>query len=88
MAGQLLPPPEFAPSDLGEMPVERRVAVWLDMLNTGYKLVLAGLRHEIGPDGDLQAAYREWYAGQMEEHDRKLERMMRRMYESETNDAC
>ena len=44
-------------------------AEWLDMLRTGEKLVLAGLRREIGPAGDLQAAYRRWYEEQMREHD-------------------
>ena len=31
----------------------------------------------IGPDGDLKAAYRKWYAQQMEEHDRTILHMMR-----------
>jgi hypothetical protein len=33
-------------------------------------LVLSGLRAKIGPDGDLRAAYREWNARRLEEHDR------------------
>jgi hypothetical protein len=41
-------------------------------------MVMAGLRHQIGPTGDLQAAYREWYAHQMEQHDA----MMRSMVEN------
>jgi hypothetical protein len=45
-------------------------AEWLDLLHTGEKLLLAGLRREIGPDGDLRAAYRSWYREQMDEHDR------------------
>jgi hypothetical protein len=45
-------------------------AEWLDLLNTGQKLVLAGLRREIGPAGDLRTAYRNWYREQMDEHDR------------------
>ena len=40
------------------------------------QVLLAGLRREIGPDGDLQAAYRKWYAEQMEEHDRTMLHMM------------
>ena len=44
-------------------------AEWLDMLGAGEKLVCAGLRREIGPDGDLRAAYRQWYEEQMREHD-------------------
>ena len=33
-------------------------AEWLDLLQTAEKLVRAGLRREIGPEGDLGAAYR------------------------------
>src|SRR5262245_25869730 len=47
-------------------------AEWLDMLGTGEKLLCAGLRHQIGPDGDLRAAYRLWYEEQMREHDEVL----------------
>jgi hypothetical protein len=87
MPGQLLPPAELAPGHLADMPVERRVAVWRDMLNVGYKLVLAGLQHEIGPQGDLKAAYRKWYAEQMEEHDRVVEGMLLRMQQRRQTDA-
>ncbi|MEX2176304.1 MAG: type II toxin-antitoxin system HicB family antitoxin [Pirellulaceae bacterium] len=45
-------------------------AEWLDMLRTGEKLLLAGLRREVGPNGDLRVAYRRWYREQMDEHDR------------------
>jgi hypothetical protein len=40
------------------------------------QFLLAGLRREIGPDGDLKAAYRKWHEQQMEEHDRALVHMM------------
>lgn len=26
-----------------------------------HEMLMLGLRQKIGPDGDLQAAYREWY---------------------------
>jgi hypothetical protein len=42
------------------------------------QFLLAGLRREIGPDGDLNAAYRKWYAEQMEEHDRTILQFMER----------
>jgi hypothetical protein len=79
MSGQLLPPADLAPYDLGGVPVERRVSTWLEMLDTGHKLVKAGLRSEVGERGDLNAAYRDWYARQMTEHDQVVERMLRRM---------
>jgi hypothetical protein len=79
MPGQFLPPPELAPADLRDIPLDKRAVVWLDMLDAGYKLVMAGLTREIGPTGDVNAAYRAWYAEQMAEHDRAVERMLCRM---------
>ena len=46
-------------------------------MNACDQFLQAGLRREIGPQGDLQAAYRRWYAEQMEEHDRTMLHMMR-----------
>jgi hypothetical protein len=58
---------------------QQRIATWLDLLRTGHKLLLAGFRREVGPDGDAHEAYRKWYAQQMEEHDRTVMRMLERM---------
>lgn len=58
-------------------------AEWLDLLRTAEKLVRAGLRLEIGPSGDLQAAYRRWYADQMREHDELLLRTCQRLQAAE-----
>jgi hypothetical protein len=30
-------------------------------MDASAQFLLAGLRREIGPDGDLKAAYRKWY---------------------------
>jgi hypothetical protein len=54
----------------------QRVAAWVDLMNATEQCVLAGLRREIGEDGDLRAAYRTWYERQMEEHDRMIEHML------------
>ena len=40
---------------------------------------MAGFRHQVGPDGDAEQAYRDWYAEQMDEHDRTVVRMLKRM---------
>jgi hypothetical protein len=48
----------------------------VDLMNTCEAFLLAGLRREIGPDGDLQAAYRRWYEARMEEHDRTMIHMV------------
>jgi hypothetical protein len=54
-----------------------RIARWLDLMRTTDKLLLAGLRRKVGPSGDLAAAYRQWYADHMRDHDIAVERMAR-----------
>jgi hypothetical protein len=56
-----------------------RIALWLDLMRTTDKLLLAGLRRRIGPDGDLQEAYRQWYTEQMREHDEVVKRVAMRL---------
>jgi hypothetical protein len=53
----------------------RRIWLWLDLYDTTEKLLLAGLRRKIGPDGDLKAAYREWYDEKMRDHDAAIFRI-------------
>lgn len=62
------------------IPVRGCGAEWLDMFHTGEKLLLAGLRREIGPEGDLQSAYRRWYREQMDEHDRLVAQTYDRLH--------
>ena len=76
MSDELIPPPELAPPIPHDTTSEQRIALWVDLMNTCEKFLLAGLRREIGPDGDLEAAHRRWYEQQMEEHERTLIRMM------------
>ena len=87
MAGQLLPPPDFSPTVGPEITPQQRIAIWLDMLRSGSKLLFAGLRQQVGPDGDVIAAYRKWYAQQMDEHDQTVIRMLQRMTRSEDSDG-
>ena len=54
---------------------EQCVAMWMDLMDASEQLLLAGLREDVGPDGDLRAAYRQWYAGQMVERDGAWQRM-------------
>jgi hypothetical protein len=65
-------PAEFAPRVPEGATPQQCVAMWLDLMDACEQLVLAGLRREIGPNGDLRAAYRRWCAEQMEEHDRMI----------------
>ncbi len=75
--------PDLRPTVLEESTFQERLDRWVDVMNTCEQFLLAGLRREIGPDGDLDAAYRQWYEQQMEEHDRTmihlLEQLNRRL---------
>ncbi len=87
MPSQLLPASDLAPNALSDLPSGQRVAVWLDMLDAGYKLVIAGLARDVGPAGDLRAAYRDWYSKQMAEHDQTIARMLGRLQQLRNIDA-
>jgi hypothetical protein len=77
VAGQLLPPPGIAPEVRQDATPQQCIAEWVDLMKTCDKFLLAGLQREVGPNGDVRAAYRQWYAEQREEHDRTVGRMIR-----------
>lgn len=64
------------------------VEMWLDLMNACDEFLLAGLRREVGPHGDVHAAYRRWYEQQMEEHDRAMFRMLERLDRAWTDDRA
>ena len=68
-ADRLDPPPP--PRDSHES-----VSAYLELLDLGDRFLRAGLRHQVGPDGDVEAAYREWNWKQMEDDTRKTVRML------------
>ena len=70
MENQLIPPPDLAPPSVKHLPLEKRVELWAQLVDENEALLLAGLRAKIGPDGDLQEAFRLWYVRHMDEHDR------------------
>lgn len=72
MKNQLIPPPEFAPPSIGHLSVQERIALWARMVDDGDRLVQAALRREIGPDGDLAAAFRAWLERRSDEKIREL----------------
>jgi hypothetical protein len=76
MSGQLIPPPGQMPEPPAGLAPEQYIAMYFDLLDTCEQFLLAGLREQIGPDGDVNAAYREWYWKHMEEHDRMMLHMM------------
>src|SRR5690242_13102399 len=80
MAGQLIPPPGTDADLPSDATPQQGIAVWLDLMRSGSKFLIAGIRREIGPDGDLKSALRAWYEDQMRQHDKVLERMMDRIH--------
>jgi hypothetical protein len=66
----------LAPPSVKHLPLEKRIELWAQLVDENEALVLSGLRAKIGPDGDIEAAYRQWYARQMEEHDQALFAML------------
>jgi hypothetical protein len=68
-ANQLTPPPP--PRDSHES-----VAAYLELLDIGDLFLRAGMRHQLGPDGDVDTAYREWNEQQMEADTRKTIHML------------
>src|SRR4051794_10672158 len=72
MANRLTAPPELAPDVRPGMPAGEGIELWAEWLDTCDAFLVAGLRRRVGPDGDVQAAYRQWYAEQMAEHDRTM----------------
>lgn len=80
MANQLIPPPGMQPPIPDHLTPEQRVTLWADLLDAGEALVLAGLRRQVGPEGDIREAYRRWYVRQMEEHDRWMRRLAENLH--------
>lgn len=64
-----------------------RIREWIDLNATCDRLLLAGLRREIGSEEELPAAYRRWYANQMKEHDRMLAHLVQRFAQCEGPNA-
>jgi hypothetical protein len=78
----LFTPDDLAPRVPADATPAQCIAAWIDLMNACEQFLLAGLRREIGPDGDLRAAYRRWYAERMEEHDRMHEQLAERLNRS------
>lgn len=85
MPGQLIPPPELSPASTTPLSMPERVAAWFELMETGEQFLLAGIRHRIGPDGDLHEAMRCWYRGEMEQHDKKLVHLLEQLGRRERN---
>jgi hypothetical protein len=87
MVGQLQPPIDAGRGPEPSLSPDLQVGIWLDMLNAGHKLLLSGLRQQGDSEEAVRDAYRAWYAEQMADHDRTINRMLRRMQQRQTTDA-
>ncbi len=83
----LLAPEELAPPDVAHLSVEQRVALWAELMDACEQFLLAGLRRQVGPHGDLAAAYRAWHEAAMAEHDRVMQHMMDEIARRSPRDA-
>jgi hypothetical protein len=72
MPNDLIPSPELAPEMPQWLPPGAGIEIWAEWLDTCEEFLLAGLRRQIGPAGDLRAAYRHWCDEWMTEHDRTM----------------
>lgn len=72
-------PSDYTPTVPDWLTSEQRIMLWAEAMDASEQLLLAGLRREIGPKGDLTAAYRRWYAEYYKEHERGLFRMLERL---------
>jgi hypothetical protein len=87
MSNTFLSPAALAPGALAHLSPEQRIALWADLLDTCDQFLLAGLRRKIGPDGDLEAAYRKWQDGYWTEHDRMIRHMMEELSRRSAGDV-
>jgi hypothetical protein len=79
MADEPATPIDLTPSVPGDATPQQCIRTWLALMDACEQFLLAGLRREIGPEGDLRLAYRKWHAEHMEEHDRMIQRMAARL---------
>ncbi|MDP6356915.1 MAG: hypothetical protein QF473_17520 [Planctomycetota bacterium] len=55
-----------------------RIQMWCELMDFTESVLRAGLRRKVGPDGDVEAAFREWYQREMEQRDRDRLNMKKR----------
>lgn len=87
MTAILTTPPDLSPPVPERLSPEQRIALWADLMNACHSLLLGGLRREVGPTGDVEAAFRQWYRTRMEEHDRALRHLLEEFDRRENHHA-
>ncbi len=72
---------------LDQAQIDRNLRIWQQTMEATHELILAGLRTKIGPDGDLQEAYRQWYRQQRELASQRLDREAERYRQQHFQDS-
>ncbi len=80
MTPPLTSPPGLNPEIPDHLTPWQRLQLWMDLFDASEAFLLAGLRRECGPEGDVTAAYRQWYQEQMNEHDQVMRHMAENFY--------
>lgn len=78
------------PEPPSQQQVRENTRRWHIAMESSHEMLMAGLRHKIGPDGDIAEAYRQWNADRRARKIREYERaFLRRQQQQrqETNDA-
>lgn len=81
MTQQPTSPPDLAPTVPDHLTPHQLIALWVDLYDASEAFLLAGLRREVGPDGDVMAAYCQWYQEQLAEHDQAVRQMFENFYQ-------
>lgn len=56
-------------------------ARWYTAMEASHQFLMAGLREQVGPDGDVHEAYRQWNAARRERKLRALQNAAKRFEE-------
>ncbi|MCA9160168.1 MAG: hypothetical protein KDA72_17660 [Planctomycetales bacterium] len=63
--------------------IDRNMQNWYQTMEATHEMILAGLRLKLGPEEDLQTAYRKWYRHQRDLASERLDRQAARWREQQ-----
>jgi hypothetical protein len=78
MKNELIPPFEIDHPLSGNLSRDQLASLWLDVLEAGDEMLMAGIKAQLPPGGDARSAYRDWCEQYAREHLDMLERMAQR----------
>jgi hypothetical protein len=87
LQNQLIPPSELGPPSVKHLPLQKRIELWAELVDESEAFLRAGLRAKVGLHGDLEAAYRQWYARHMDDHERMQIAMLENLTRREACDG-